>query len=298
MRVFVTGATGYIGRVISEKLLVRGHQVIGLARSDEAASHLHTQHIEPHRGDLRQKDSLAAGALKADAVIHTAASRDMEAARWEYEAVAAMLDVLKGTGKTFIYTSGASIVGDTGDQLVDETYPIDPQNFRSSVEALALQYAQQAARVVIIRPSFVYGRGGGILPRYTAYARSHGIAGYVLPGDNHWPFVHVDDLANLYQLALEAAKTGSIYNTAAGEPIPMASLSQVIADVSGASLTAWTPEEATPILGGIAHMLSINLRISGQKAVQQLNWSPSAITLAEEIERLLSGKNLPHSLGD
>jgi nucleoside-diphosphate-sugar epimerase len=195
---------------------------------------------------------------------------------------------LKGTRKTFIYTSGASIVGDTGNALVDETYPSDPQNFRSAVEALVLGYARQKMRVVIIRPSFVYGQGGGILPRYITYARTHGIAGYVLPGNNNWPFVHVNDLAELYWLALEAAMSGSIYNAAAGDPIPMVSLSQAIADNTGASLTAWTPEEAISVLGRIAPVLSINLRVSGQRAVQQLGWSPSAFSLVEEIQHLLS----------
>jgi len=283
MRVFLTSATGYIGSAIAEKLMQSGYSVIGLARSEESASTLQERGITVHRGDLSTPESLIGGVKEADVVIHTAASREPDGMKWERECVTTMLDTIAGSGKAFIYTSGASVVGDTGDSIRDETYPSNPDNPRAQLETLIYGYTQRDVRTVVIRPSFVYGRDGGILPRYIDHAKQQGIAGYVLPGDNRWSFVHVDDLATLYRLAAEKAPAGAVYNAANTQPLPMRTVSEAIAEHTGATLTAWTPKEAAPIVGGIAYAFTMNVTVSAQKAVDDLGWQPEQPDILEEI---------------
>jgi len=288
MRIFITGVTGYIGSVVAEKLLAQGHEVVGLARSEAAEAALRRGAIIVHRGDLRDASSLAAPVNTCDAVIHTAVSREPDAQRWEQESVGAMLNAMRGTRKMFIYTSGASVVGDTGGIVADEYHPTNPDNFRAQIEERVLDEVGQGVHVTIIRPSFVYGREQGILRRYTDHAREKGVAGYVLPGDNQWNFVHVDDLAMLYCLALENSPSHTIFNAAAGESLPMVSLSEEIALRVGAKLTAWTPSEAAPIIGRIAFLLATTLRVSSKQAQNELAWQPSAPTVIDEIHTLLA----------
>ena len=138
----------------------------------------------------------------------------------------------------------------------------------------------------MIRPSFVYSLNGGILSRYLDHAKAQGIAGYVLPGDNRWSFVHVDDLAKLYVLAAEKAPAGAVYNAANAEPLPMRQVSEVIAEHTGATLTAWTPQEAAPIVGGIAYAFAMNVAVSAQKAMDELVWRPEQSGVLKEISSM------------
>lgn len=155
MRVFVTGVTGYIGSVVAEKLLAQGHQVVSLARSEAAEAALHRNAIIVHRGDLRDASSLAAAVKTCDAVIYAAASREPNAQRWEHESVTAMLKAIKRTQKVFIYTSGASVVGDTGNIVADEGYPTIPANFCAQLEAKLLEESDPAHPLPAPRPNCI-----------------------------------------------------------------------------------------------------------------------------------------------
>jgi nucleoside-diphosphate-sugar epimerase len=232
---------------------------------------------------LSNPDSLLGGVKATDVIIHTAASREPDGMKWERECVTAMLDAIAGSGKVFIYTSGISVVGDTGDSIRDETHPINADNPRGQLETLIHGYTQRDVRTIMIRPSFVYGRRGGILPRYLDHAKAKDVAGYVLPGDNRWSFVHVDDLATLYRLAAEKAPAGAVYNAVNPEPLPMRAISEAIAEHTGATLTAWTPQEAAPIVGGIAYAFTMNVAVSAQKAMDDLGWRPEQPGVLEEI---------------
>src|SRR6185295_15451825 len=210
MKVFLTGATGYIGMAVAERLRAAGHQLAGLARSDEAAAKLEAAGVTPVRGDFTNPAAVASGARAADAVISMATTYDPTV---DAPAVDAILDALAGSNKPFIYTSGIWVNGDTGGIVVDETTPPEPVElvaWRKAVEDRVLQAAKRGVRSVVIRPAIVYGRGGGIPAGFVESAQKDGAARYVGTGENRWPFVHVDDLAELYLLALEKAPPGTL----------------------------------------------------------------------------------------
>src|SRR5712692_1954493 len=160
LRVFLTGATGYIGGAVADALLAAGHSVTGLARSDEAAGKLRLKGITPYRGDLKSPTSLAAGVQASKGVIHTGTTND---GTLDEEAVRAMLEALRGSGRPFVYTSGVWVLGDTGGQIADESAPLHPTPlvaWRPAVEKLVPDAAAHGVRAVVIRPAIVYGRGG------------------------------------------------------------------------------------------------------------------------------------------
>ncbi len=206
MRVFLTGATGYIGTAVAEHLRAAGHQVMGLARSDYAAGRLRAAGVEAVRGDFTDPAGVGAAARTADGTISYDPAVDPPA-------VDAILHALEGSGKPFIYTSGIWSHGDTGGHVVDETTPPRPLpmvQWRQAVEDRVLAAAGRKIRTIVIRPAIVYGRGGGIPGGFVESARKEGAARMVGNGENRWPLVFVDDLADLYLRALEQASPGTL----------------------------------------------------------------------------------------
>jgi nucleoside-diphosphate-sugar epimerase len=216
MKVFLTGATGYIGTAVAQRLRAAGHQLSGLARTDQAAAKLEAAGVTPVRGDFTNPAAVASGARSANAVISMATTYD---AKVDAPAVDAILDALAGSNKPFIYTSGIWVNGDTGGMVVDETTPPEPVElvaWRKAVEDRVLEAAGRGVRSVVIRPAIVYGRGGGIPAGFRDSARKEGAARFVGSGGNRWPMVHVDDLADLYLLALERAPAGTLLLAVSG----------------------------------------------------------------------------------
>jgi len=210
LKIFLTGATGYIGGAIADAALADGHSVTGLARSDEAAAKLKTKGIVPVRGDLHSAASLMEAARTADAVIHAGTTNDGSA---DQEAVRIMIGAMHGSGKPFLYTSGIWVLGDTGGHTVDETAALNPipmVAWRPGVEQMVLDAARDGVRAIVIRPAVVYGRGGGIPADFVRSARETGAARYVGTGQNRWPMIHLDDLADLYLRAVEKATAGTL----------------------------------------------------------------------------------------
>src|SRR5579864_3525326 len=210
MNIFLTGATGYIGSAVADAFMKAGHSVTGLARSDEAAGKLRLKGVTPHHGDLTSPASLTGAANALDGVIHTGTTND---GGLDQAAVRAMLDALKGSGKPFVYTSGVWVLGNTGDTPADESAPLKPLAlvaWRPAVERMVLDSAQQGVRAIVIRPGLVYGRGGGIPADLVKSARENGAARYVGTGENRWPVIDVDDLADLYLRAFERAGAGTL----------------------------------------------------------------------------------------
>lgn len=290
MKVLLTGATGYIGGAVAEALRrAGGHEVTGLARSDEAAERLKTRNIGALRGDLKDTEILFAAAREADAVIHTALPHTPDASEVDRKAVEAILGALEGTNRPFIYTSGIWVYGSTGDTVATEETPLNPTAlvaWRPRNEKLALEAAGRSVRSVVIRPGIVYGRGGGIIGGMLQEARTKGIVRFVGTGDNRWPQVHVDDLADLYVLALESAPAGTLLNGASHESVRVREVAEAASHAGGASgrVEAWPLEEARLRLGAYAEALALDQQVSGKRAEELLGWKPKALPLVEDLE--------------
>jgi nucleoside-diphosphate-sugar epimerase len=279
MRVFVTGATGYIGAVVIEKLRAAGYQVAGLARSDESARKLVEWDAEVVRGDLLDGAAITQAAASADAVIHLAMEMSMQAPDLDAALVHAVLSALRGSGKPFVFTSGVWVMGDTGGKIVDETTPVNPiplVAWRPAHEELVRR--AEGLRGIVIRPAMVYGRGGGIVGAFRSSAREKGLVQVVGSGENRWPFVHVDRLADLYVLALNAP--GSLYFAAWG---PSISVRQVAAAAAhGATVETIPLEIARETMGPLADALTLDQLVSAERAVRELGWKPQAPSVLEE----------------
>lgn len=283
MRVFMTGATGYVGTAVAEALRVAGHDVVGLARSDDSAARLAAAGGAALRGTLADADVLARGAREADAVIHLAATGGADQAEVDTAAVDALLDALAGSGKPFLYTSGIWVLGPTGDAVADDDAPANAAAlvaWRPAVERTVVDAAARGMRSVVIRPGVVYGRGGGTPGGFIASGRKKGVVRYVGDGRQRWPFVHVDDLAGLYVLALDAP-AGTVLN-AAGPSLPVREVAEVAARAMGARAEAWPLDEARARLGPYADALALDQQVSAERA-RALGWRPSGPSVLEEL---------------
>ncbi len=294
MKVFLTGATGYIGSVVAEELQKAGHRVIGLARNQAAADLLASRHIEPVIGDVRTPAPLAQQAKEADGVIHTAFLHEMadfaEASRIDGDLIEALGEALVGTNKPLVVSSASGVLGDTGDQSVDETASI-PRDFgpavRAASEDSAWKVAERNVRSSVIRlPAFPHGRGGSVLvPLLIQSALRSGTSYYIGTGENKTSAVHVEDAARLYVLALEKAPAGSLYHAASESSLTIKSIADSIARLTGRSTASLSQEQAFTVLGGfVGTLLAINSQLNGTKARNELGWQPTGLSLFEDIE--------------
>jgi nucleoside-diphosphate-sugar epimerase len=289
MKIFLTGGTGYIGHSVSLALKKAGHDVTSLVRSDEKAQALMSRGIRAHKGDLLKPDTIAQGAREADGVIHTAATNDAKMPDADTAAVRVVLRALQGTSKPFVYTSGVWVMGNTLGLIADESKPLDPAPvvaWRAELERELIEAAAHGIRTVIIRPAMVYGRGAGLPAMLVQSARQHGAARYVGTGENHWPFVHVDDLAELYVLALEQAPAGSVYIGAHGDALRLRDVARAASVAAGKQgrVEAWALEEARTSLGLLADALALDQVVSGQKAKKALGWSPKGPFVLDDLK--------------
>ncbi len=293
MKVFITGATGYIGGSLAHRLLAEGHQVTGLVRSEARAEQARARGIAPLLGTLDDGEVLAGAARAADAVID-AASADHPAS------AGTLLTALEGSGKVFLRTSGTSIVGTRAggervEDVFDEDTPFTPSPVR--VGRVALDRKVRAAgdlRAVVIAPSLIYGRGHGVnpdsiqVPWLIALARKQGVPKHIGPGANLWSNVHIDDLVDLYLLALDKAPAGAFYFAENGEN-DMREVCAAIGRMLGQDgrTESMTLAEAAGEWGeGPAHdTMGSNSRVRGRRARAELGWAPRAPSLLEEIER-------------
>jgi nucleoside-diphosphate-sugar epimerase len=286
MKIFLTGATGYIGSAVAERLRAAGHELTALARSDASAAKLSAAGIQPVRGDLSDPKSVGAAARAAGGAINLATTYDPAI---DGPAIDALLDALAGSNKPFIYTSGIWSHGDTGGKVVDETSPPQPAqlvSWRQGVEDRVLQGARRQIRSIVVRPAIVYGRGGGIPAGFVESAQKDGAARYVGSGDNRWPFVHVEDLAELYALALEKAPPGTLLLAVAGPSYRVREVAEAASRGAGAGgkTVAWPLEQARGTLGGYADALVLDQQASGKRAETLLGWRPSRPSVLEDLE--------------
>ncbi len=286
MKVFLTGATGYIGSAVAERLRAAGHEVTALARSDASAAKLAATGIRGVPGDFSDPRSITGAAREADGVISLATTYNPAI---DGPAIDAILEALSGSNKPFIYTSGIWSHGDTGGKVVDETSPPRPAqivSWRQAVEDRVLQASGRGVRSIVIRPAIVYGRGGGIPAGFVESAQKEGAARYVGTGENRWPFVHVDDLAELYLLALEKAPPGTLLLGVSGPAFKVAEVAAAASRGAGAGgkTAAWPLEHARGKLGPSADALVLDQQASGKKAENLLGWRPSRPSVLEDLE--------------
>jgi nucleoside-diphosphate-sugar epimerase len=290
MRVFVTGASGWIGSAVTDELLANGYDVVGLARSKEASAALEAKGAEAHRGSLDELDSLASAAADADAVIHLAFNHDFSdyagAGRTEHAAVQRMLDVLEGSGRPFMLASGLAS-GVTGRPLTeDDASPHQgPDSMRGGSENLALEYAGRGIRPVALRFSpTVHGMGDhGFTATLTKIAKQREAAGYIGDGETRWAAVHRSDAARMVQLALEKAPAGSRMHAVSEGGIASRDLAAAIGDHLDLPTTSVAPEDAEAHFGWIARFFGMDITASSARTRVLLGWTPIGPTLLQDI---------------
>ena len=288
MRVFVTGATGFIGSAIVQELLGAGHQVLGLARSDAGAKSLADAGAEVHRGSLEDLDSLKRGAAAVEGVIHTAFIHDFSDfaanARADKLAIEAMTATLAGSGKRLIVTSG-TLGLPPGRAGTEDDSPGSASPRKSEETGLAA--AAQGVRAMVIRLSpSVHGDGDhGFVPILIKFAREKGFATYVGEGKNRWPAVHRLDAATLYRLALEKGTSGARFHGVADEGIPTREIAEVIGRRLNVPAVSKTPEEAAALLGFIGQVLGMDGSASSALTQERLGWRPTQPGLIHDLEK-------------
>jgi nucleoside-diphosphate-sugar epimerase len=290
MRVFVTGASGWIGSAVTDELLAHGHKVIGLARSDEAASALEAKGATAHRGGLDDLDSLAAAAAAADGVIHLAFKHDFAdyagAGRTERAAVQRMLDTLEGSTRPLLLASGLAS-GVIGRPLTeDDASPHHgADSMRGGSENLALCYADRGVRPVALRfAPTVHGKGDhGFTATLTKIAMEHGAAGYIGDGSTRWAAVHRSDAGRMVRLALDKAPAGSRIHAVAENGLYSRDIAAAIGDYLGLPAVSVAPDDAEAHFGWIAGFFGMDVTASSARTRQLLGWTPTGPTLFEEI---------------
>lgn len=284
MKVFVTGATGWIGSATADELLATGHQVTGLTRSDDAAKAFEAKGATALRGDLDDLDSLRRGATEADAVVHLANKHDFgpESDRAERAAVEAMAEALAGTGKPFVVANGLS--GIVEGRAARET-DIGPRESRGDSENLALSYVDRGVRTVIVRfaPS-VHGAGDWGFVKFVAdAARRRGASGYIGDGSTRWSAVHRSDAARLIRLGLEQAPAGTRMHAVAEESVSTREIADALGRALGLPVVSVDPGAAGEHFGFIAGFFQLDMYASSARTRELLGWTPAGPTLVEDI---------------
>jgi len=288
MRVFVTGASGWVGSAVVPELINTGHDVVGLARSDTSAEALAVAGAEVQHGSLEDLDSLREGAAKSDGVIHLAFIHDFahyEAANEsDRQAIAAIGEELEGSHRPLVIASGVATTA-VGRPATENDRPA-PAFPRSRAAEMTIALADKGVRSSVVRlPPTTHGRGdNGFIATIIGIAREKGVAGYIGDGSNVWPAVHRSDAARVFRLALEIAPAGSVYHAVDDEGVSTRTLAEVIGrhlDVPVASIPA---ENAAEHFGWMGVFWAINAPTSNMLTRERLNWEPTGPGLLEDLE--------------
>lgn len=292
MRVFVTGATGFIGSRIVSNLLAAGHQVTGLTRSEAGAQALVAAGAEVHRGTLEDPDSLRAGAEHADAVIHTAFDHDfmnfVANCEKDRRAIEAMGSVLKGSGRPLIITSGTGM-GDAGlgQPATEDVFNANNPNPRVASELAGHALLDAGVDVRVVRLPQVHDTvKQGLISPFIAISRDKGVAVYVGDGTNCWPAAHVADVAKLYQFVLDKGRSGARYHAVAEEGIPAREIVEVVGAGLGLPVVSLSPEQAQAHFGWFAMFAGLDLRASGAWTQAQLDWQPVGPGMIADLQAM------------
>jgi nucleoside-diphosphate-sugar epimerase len=293
MKVFVTGATGFIGSAVVHELIGAGHQVVGLARSDAGANSLRAAGAEVYRGDLENLESLRSGAANSDAVIHTAFNHDFSKFVANCEAdrqvIEALGDALAGSRRLLIVTSGTGMANSKPGILTTENdLPASSKLVpRAASEEAAASVAARGVRTAIVRLPQVHDTVKQGLVTYAIHvAREKGVSAYVGDGLNRWPAAHLLDTARLYRLALEKADAGHKFHSVAEEGVVARDIAEAIGQGLSVPVISLTPEEASQHFGWLAAFVGRDVPASSVHTRERLGWNPTGPGLISDLENM------------
>ncbi len=291
MRVFVTGATGFIGSAIVRELLDAGHEVLGLARSDQAAAAVAAAGASVHRGDIGDLDSLRRGAAASDGVVHTAFNHDFSVSRQDAAAadrlaVEAMAEALAGTERPIVIASGTGGLS-PGHLATEQTVPRADLVGRYAVEETAISFARRGVRPAVVRfPPTVHGRGDhGFVSLLIDIARNKGVSGYPGDGSNRWPAVHRLDAAHLFRLAVESAPAGARLHGVGEEGVAVREIAEVIGRRLSLPVVAIPPDDLAGHFGFLGAFFALDCPASSTLTQQLLGWHPAQPGLIADLEQ-------------
>jgi nucleoside-diphosphate-sugar epimerase len=293
MRVFITGATGFIGSAVVKELIASGHQVLGLCRSDDKAAALAAAGAEVHRGSIEDLDSVKAGAARSDGVIHLAFNHDFS----RYQAncdddrkvIDALGSVLAGSKRPLLVTSGTGMTISVAGQPATEDSSVMSSDVmpRAASEEAAVSVAAKGVNVGIVRLPQVHDTAKqGLVTYAIQVAREKGVVAYVGEGQNRWPAAHISDTARLYRLAIEKAEPGAKYHAVAEEGVKIRDISEVIGRRLKLPVKSIAPEEAFDYFGWLGIFAGLDVPASSAQTKKRLGWQPTGPGMLADLERL------------
>ena len=297
MKVFVTGATGFIGYTTVQELINAGHQVLGLARSDAGAQALIAAGAEVHRGNLEDMESLCSGAAQADGVIHLAFdhsafghdfSKFAEMCEKDKRAIEALGVALIGSDRPLLITSGTGMgYAVPGQPATEDHFDANHPNPRKGSEVAGSSVAGRGVNVSVVRLPQVHDTvKQGLITYVVQVAREKGVSAYIGEGRNRWPAAHVQDVAHLFRLALEKHEAGSRYNAVAEEGIPMREIAEVIGKGLKVPVVSLPPEKAEAHFGWLAMFAGFDMPASSAQTRKHLGWNPVGPGLIADLEKM------------
>lgn len=287
MRVFVTGATGFVGSAVVRELLGAGHEVLGLSRSDEGAAALEAAGAGVHRGSLTDLDSLKSGAARADAVAHLAFNHDFSKFAQNCEddrrAIEAIGSVLERSTRPLLVTSGLALIAPG--RLADERDMPSPAFPRNSVQAAAAVAARGVVATAVRLPPTTHGAGDhGFVPNLINLARERGVSAYIGDGSNRWPAVHRSDAARVYRLALERGASDGPFHAIAEEGVLFRTIAETIGQHLGVPVESRDPKDAEAHFGWFTSFAGMDVPASSTRTRELLGWVPEGPTLIEDLD--------------
>ena len=292
MRVFVTGATGFIGSALVPELISAGHQVLGLTRSEKGAQSLLAAGAEAHHGDLEDLESLRSGAAMSDAVIHCGFNHDfskfVESCEWDGHVIEALGSALVGSDRPLLITSGTGMgSGTPGQPATEDKFDRSHPNPRIASEEAGLAVADRGVNVSVVRLPQVHDTvKQGLITPIVEITRAKGVSAYVGDGRNRWPAAHISDVARLYRLALEKGEAGSRYNAVGEEGIAAKEIADVIGRGLQVPVVSLSPQEAPAHFGSFAMFVTLDMPASSALTQERLGWLPTGPGLIADLEQM------------
>ncbi len=291
MRIFVTGSTGFIGSSLVPDLIKAGHQVLGLTRSEAGAEKLRAEGAEVLHGNLEDLGSLRKGAADSDGVIHLAFNHDFSQfeknAADERKAIATLGEVLLGSDRPFVVTSGTAMAANVDGKPSTEDGPTASWNPRAGLETVVKEFTVRGVKTSIVRLAQIHDtHKQGLVPYITAVAREKRVSAYIGEGGNRWPAAHVSDTARLYHLAFEKAEAGAIYHAVDEEGVSMKAIAEALGRGLKVPVISIKPEETEAHFGWLARFAGHDMPSSSAITRQKLNWKPTGPDLITDLDNM------------